>query len=292
MVGKVRTLIITRLLAPALSRLPQNVWRHLLTRERVVTKAGELKLTRELLADLFIRGRGLEIGAFNSPLAVPAGVEVKYVDRATADELQDHVRFLGDTDNPVITPPDIVDDGHILSTIPDGSQDFIISCHVLEHCEDPIAAVGNWLRVLRPNGIAFIALPDKRFTFDVDRSVTQFSHLLRDHNEGPQWSRRAHFEEMPRVILGEQDESRIKALADYAEEKIGHTHFHCWTQADMFEMFASLRNQCDLEFDVIASSAVGNEVIFILRKGDAGHDRSMAEESLRAAREDAQHILI
>jgi SAM-dependent methyltransferase len=44
----------------------------------------------------------------------------------------------------------------------DGSQDCVIARHVLEHCIDPIDAVGNWKKVLKPQGRLIISCPDER----------------------------------------------------------------------------------------------------------------------------------
>jgi hypothetical protein len=48
----------------------------------------------------------------------------------------------------------------------------------------PTVALGNMIRVLRPGGVLYLAVPDKRYTFDADRPVTPTDHLLRDHREG------------------------------------------------------------------------------------------------------------
>ena len=62
-----------------------------------------------------------------------------------------------------------------LATIPDGSQDFVIADHFIEHCQDPISALTIHFRVLKTGGILYMAVPDKRFTFDKDRPVTPTS---------------------------------------------------------------------------------------------------------------------
>jgi predicted SAM-dependent methyltransferase len=48
---------------------------------------------------------------------------------------------------------DIVDDGENLSSVLDASVDFIIANHMIEHCQNPIFAIENWLRVLKLGGI-------------------------------------------------------------------------------------------------------------------------------------------
>lgn len=58
--------------------------------------------------------------------------------------------------------PDAVDDVFTLYTFPDNYAELIYACHVLEHAsrEDAKMALKNWYRVLKPNGILRIAVPD------------------------------------------------------------------------------------------------------------------------------------
>ena len=152
---------------------------------------------RSVLAALFIHGTGIEIGALHHPLDMPASVEVQYVDRLSTPDLVSHYPEL---DGESIVQVDIVDDGKTLESIADASQGFVIANHLLEHCPDPIGALGNWLRVLRIGGIVFLSVPDKRYTFDRNRPVTKLEHIIRDWREGPQWSRKQHYEEWARLV--------------------------------------------------------------------------------------------
>jgi predicted SAM-dependent methyltransferase len=283
---RLKAAVVTRLVSPLVARLPGSVLNDVMGRGSVKRKTGRRALGRGALTEAYIKGEGIEVGAFNSPLPVPEGVRVRYVDIAPAEELEGHAEEFRVRERGLeIVRPDIVDDAQTLATVEDSSQDFVIACHIIEHTEDPIGAFGNWLRVLKPGGILFIAIPDKRFTFDVERDATPFEHLLRDHEEGPAWSRGGHYEEVARLVMGVRDERKVKEFAGQNREHVGHTHFHVWTQADMFEMIAALRKRVGLEFDVLATAAAGNETVFVLRKGDAGRDRTLADESLKSARE-------
>jgi SAM-dependent methyltransferase len=52
-------------------------------------------------------------------------------------------------------------DGTYLATIPDASFDWVYSSHCLEHISDPLTAVENWWRVLKPQGHLIIMVPDE-----------------------------------------------------------------------------------------------------------------------------------
>jgi len=83
-----------------------------------------------------------------------------------------------------------------LSFIPDGKYEFVISSNCLEHLANPIKAISEWLRVLKPNGSLLIVVPHKDFTFDHNRPVTKFEHLLADHKNNTGENDMTHLEEI------------------------------------------------------------------------------------------------
>ena len=208
----------------------------------------------------YLRGDGIEIGALHNPLEVPESVRVRYVDHLSVNELREHYPELAD--EPLVAV-DVVDDGERLATIGDGTQDFVIANHFLEHCEDPLGALANMIRVLRPGGVLYLAVPDKRYTFDVDRPVTPTDHLIRDHREGPEGSRRGHYEEWARLVdKVEEPEAHATALL----ERGYSIHFHAWTQTQLLEVIRIAADELDLDFDVELMLKNAHEVIFVLRR--------------------------
>lgn len=264
---------------PLANCLPHNVKVYLAAnsfRHEIENLAIEnLSLNRHLLSMLYLRGQGLEIGALNAPLPVPSTARVKYVDAVPFEELRETF-----SDVSYVQAPDIVMDGQTLPCIEDSTQDFVIANHFLEHCEDPIGTFKHFLRVLRVGGVLFLALPDKRFSFDVDRPATSFEHILKDHLEGPGWSRRSHFEEFFRIVLQTADVERIER----AMQSENHVHFHVWSQTEMLTMVAAFKTHLGLDFEVEAYVKHGGEGIFVIRKGEAGKDRVEADISLNNIR--------
>ncbi|HEY2787467.1 MAG TPA: methyltransferase domain-containing protein, partial [Fimbriiglobus sp.] len=180
---------------------------------------------RKVLTDEFLNDSGIEIGALHHPLAVPAGALVRYVDRLDVAGLR---REFPELAAYPLTPVDVIDDGETLRTIPDESQDFIIANHFLEHCQNPLGTLERLVQVLRPGGILYLAVPDKRGTFDRDRPVTRFRHLVRDYECGPAGSYEGHVREYAELVdrlSGIALEQRIQSLIarDY------RIHFHVWT---------------------------------------------------------------
>ena len=85
-------------------------------------------LNRGAIADIYIKGAGIEIGALHSPLPVPKQAKVKYVDRMSVADLRKHYPEKK-TSNLVAV--DIVDNGETLAMLANDSQDFVIANHFL-----------------------------------------------------------------------------------------------------------------------------------------------------------------
>lgn len=83
-----------------------------------------------------------------------------------------------------------------LTGIADGSYDFILASHVLEHTANPLKTIAEWLRVLRPGGALVIIVPDKKTTFDHKRPLTTFEHLLEDYKKDVGENDMTHLEEI------------------------------------------------------------------------------------------------
>jgi SAM-dependent methyltransferase len=218
-------------------------------------------LRRKAIARVYLRGSGLEIGALHNPLKVPPAARVRYVDKLGDADLR---REFPELRGKPLVHVDIVDDGETLATVPDGSQDFVIANHFVEHCENPIGAIGNMLRVLKAGGFLYLAIPDKRYTFDRERPVTSIDHLMRDFHEGPDWSRRGHYEEWARLVDKIADPADRERQVETLLARRAAIHFHVWTQAELVDLIAALRRLWP--FDVELMFKRDNEVLFILRK--------------------------
>lgn len=83
-----------------------------------------------------------------------------------------------------------------LAGIESNSYDFLLSCHSLEHTANPIKALKEWNRVLKPNGDLILVLPDKNFTFDELRPITTIEHLKKDYESQIGEDDATHFDEV------------------------------------------------------------------------------------------------
>ncbi|MDX2186558.1 MAG: class I SAM-dependent methyltransferase [Opitutaceae bacterium] len=77
----------------------------------------------------------------------------------------------------------------------DGTLDYVASSHVLEHVANPVAALREWTRVLRHQGIIYLVVPDSRYTWDIGRKVTAVEHMLEDYRRGVTASDSTHIDD-------------------------------------------------------------------------------------------------
>ncbi|GAC1617161.1 MAG: hypothetical protein NVS9B1_26640 [Candidatus Dormibacteraceae bacterium] len=221
----------------------------------------------------WLAGDGVEIGALFRPLPVPPRARVRYVDRMTVAQLRDHYPEL--SGQPLVAV-DAIGSAEDLSAYPDGSLDFVIASHLMEHMQYPIRALTSFHRVLRVGGVAYLALPDARVGIDQDRDLTPLDHLLDEHRNGAEANRRRHFEDWVRYC--EKNPADAAARGARLDEEDYSIHFHVWRMDTFLEfVFAAARLE-SLAFDLL--EAVGpeyrgdDEFIVVLRKGHAGvhHD--------------------
>lgn len=218
---------------------------------------------RRRLASRYLHGEGIEIGALYLPLSLPRGARARYVDRMGVAELRAHYPELDEYD---LVTPDVIDDGETLRTLEGESVDFVIVNHLIEHCQDPIGALLAHSRVLKEGGVLYLAAPDRRRTrFDRDRAETSLEHLVRDHDEGPAWSRSNHYEEWSRLAIGVPDEEAAAHAAALDAEDYS-IHFHTFTPTSFLALLLHSRAAYDLPLEVVATETNHHEFIVVARR--------------------------
>lgn len=217
---------------------------------------------RKELAVQYISGEGMEVGALHAPLEVPNGAKVHYVDRMSAANLRKQYPELSAVN---LVDPDIIDDGERLAQIQDNTWDFVIANHMIEHCQNPIGAIQNFLRVLKEGGILYMGVPDKRYTFDLDRPITDLDHLIRDYKEGPEWSKQGHYQEYVSLVdkvPEDQISARMKLLLDMDYS----IHFHVWKPDSFLELLSYCQETLGFQFTIEQFKENDFEFICILKK--------------------------
>lgn len=145
-------------------------------------------MTREDIVRSMFRaeGFGLEIGPSYNPLLPKAqGFNVEILDYASQADLVEKYRNEGAVDTARIEPVDHVCDGRsYVETIGAKARyDFIVASHVIEHSADLIGFLRDCEELLKPDGVLVLAIPDKRYCFDVLRPVSTTGAALQAHQE-------------------------------------------------------------------------------------------------------------
>ncbi|MFN8671411.1 MAG: methyltransferase domain-containing protein [Candidatus Sericytochromatia bacterium] len=220
------------------------------------TYANQLHINRTLLSNKYIIGNGIEIGALASPVIYNKNTtNIKYVDKFTHEEALKHYPELKEFG---VIQPDIIDDGEYLYTIKNESQDFVIANHFLEHAENPIRTIENIFRVLKNNGILYMAIPDKRYTFDKNRERTKLEHIIDEYlNCSYLKNREEHYLDFNN---GNIEDAKIQLQAHYS------IHFHIWQKEDLEELFSYIKNTLNFKFEIEEILYNYIENICILRK--------------------------
>jgi len=217
---------------------------------------------RRRLGARFLAGDGIEIGALHSPFPVPSRARVRYLDRLTTQQLRaEYPELAGEP----FAEVEIVDDGSTLQSIPDGSLDFVVAAHVLEHVEDPIGALRRQLDILRSGGTLVLALPDRRKGLDELRAPVAVEHLLADHADGGAGSRSGHYREWAWLVdlpLGLVEAEDVEAHAAGLEWGGHDIHFHCWTLEELLAQLPAF----GLPATVAAARQNLHEFLVVLRR--------------------------
>lgn len=206
---------------------------------------------RKSLADKYIKGFGIEIGALCHPVETDA--VVTYIDRFSVEGL--HKQY-PDIPTEIMCPVTKVENGETLTTIPDHSQDFVIANHFLEHCEFPIKTIKNWTRILKSGGIIFCAVPNKDVTFDKDRKLTPLDHLIEEYKTGESDTFRHYMD-----ATGGDD-----MLSGHLIDDKYSIHYHVWDKPAIAEFFGYVSTLFNLQLIDSVYNEPRAETIFILRK--------------------------
>jgi SAM-dependent methyltransferase len=71
-----------------------------------------------------------------------------------------------------------------LKAVADRAYDFVLTSHALEHSANPLRALREIDRVLKPSGLLVLVLPHRLGTFDHRRPLTTLAHLVEDASQG------------------------------------------------------------------------------------------------------------
>jgi ubiquinone/menaquinone biosynthesis C-methylase UbiE len=176
------------------------------------------KFPESILAHKYCIGHGLEIGgAAHNPFGLDT-LNVDLTDSMDTVFKQEEIQNCG-----IALQVDIVANGDNIP-LPNCSQDFIVSSHVLEHFSNPIKALLEWDRLVKWGGVIFMIVPHKERTFDINNPRTTLQHLIDDYT---------NHETNP-----------------HSNQPI-NTHDHCWITEDIIHLIQWMVDNLDLHWKII-----------------------------------------
>ena len=134
--------------------------------------------------------------------------------------------------------------------LPDDSEDFILSSHVIEHCPDVISTLLEWFRIIRPGGGIYMITPLRDASpSDVGREITPWSHILED------------------FINQANERSEPEA------GRFGHCHYHVFDLDTMRTIVSKIFGDRLQIVDYLEKDdKIGNGFTLVYRKTVAGND--------------------
>jgi SAM-dependent methyltransferase len=125
----------------------------------------------------------IEIEAQALPTFYKDELKIEYCDYETKEQSQKKFLHNEKLFNNVQKPDYIVTSDNYASFL-DKKFDVCIANHVIEHTNNVILWLQSISEILSHDGYLFLAIPDKKYTFDKYRQTTQLSHIIADYYNG------------------------------------------------------------------------------------------------------------
>ncbi|MBN2530241.1 MAG: methyltransferase domain-containing protein [Deltaproteobacteria bacterium] len=124
--------------------------------------------------------KGLEVGPYDRPIVHRDMGDIKYLDYFTADELRQRKA-------PGRIPEEVVDIDYVvnekrLTEVVSETFDYVVASHVIEHVPSIIDWLNEMAMLLNKKGVIFLAVPDKRYTFDIGRPLSTTGQIIEHYH--------------------------------------------------------------------------------------------------------------
>ncbi|MEE6176564.1 methyltransferase domain-containing protein [Mycobacterium sp. 050134] len=158
-----------------------------------------------------------------------------------------------------------------LSEIASEQYDFLLSSNCLEHVANPLKALLEWKRVIKPGGGLVLVLPNKVSNFDHRRPTTKFDHLLEDLDRDTGEDDLTHLDEILALHdlerdppAGDIEHFRARSLRNFENRTLHHHVFDVNLIKDMlgyvgFETLTATATPTDFFALAIKKSNAGPE---------------------------------
>ena len=237
-------------------------------------------------------GRGLEIGPSFNPIAPKReGYNIRIMDhldkRGLVEKYRNHPNVPKGYEN-IIEDVDYVWDGRPYPELVDGTFDYIVSAHLIEHVPDLIGHINDCCEILNPDGVYSLAVPDKRFSFDYYRPLTTAEDAVRRkgltgyedsliveyyekviyNGNDPSWDKLDRRKDFRNVYPPEE----VKKVKANPQAYAADLHVSVFTPRSFFDLMNSLYDSGEIRMSLVCvdEDTVSGEFFAVFRKGEAG----------------------
>jgi SAM-dependent methyltransferase len=225
----------------------------------------------------------LELGPLDNPTFLRVDGDISYFDIASLEDLK--VRHPQRAVDHMVSVDYVLPEGGTILDAVNRRFDLVVANHVIEHAPDLLGWLNQMAELTTDDGCLFLSVPDKRYTFDFHRQLSDAVDVIRAHEDGlvrPAWHQiakaklyeadiRAH-EAWKVDFFSEPPLRDLRAVCDGSKKRAAqYFDVHCWvfTAESFVHLFQVLRRGGYTEWNVEAVDAVqhdDNEFHVLLRK--------------------------
>ena len=124
------------------------------------------------------KGKGLELGPLHSPILSKGEAKVFYVDHMSTEGLRQKYKGHPFPLEDIVRVDYVLGNNSLKQTLKGKKFSYVVASHVIEHIPDTVSWLKDIASVLTDDGILFLVIPDKRFTFDILRNVSRPADVI------------------------------------------------------------------------------------------------------------------
>jgi SAM-dependent methyltransferase len=124
------------------------------------------------------KGTGLEIGPLTNPIVRKDESRVLYVDHMTTKDLKTKYRGHPIELDDIVEVDYVLKNNSLKDTLEAKKFDYVVAAHVIEHIPDIVAWLKDVESVLKDKAVLALAIPDKRYTFDIARDESRPADVI------------------------------------------------------------------------------------------------------------------
>ncbi|GAC1338160.1 MAG: hypothetical protein NVSMB18_04120 [Acetobacteraceae bacterium] len=123
------------------------------------------------------RSRGVEIGPLDNPAVRKTEGDIRYVDHTDRAGLIRNFPHLAADPSALVEVDAVWGEKRLQDCLP-GPVDYVVASHVIEHVPDLLGWLGEVRAILAPGGQLRLAIPDRRYSFDILRRESDLADVL------------------------------------------------------------------------------------------------------------------